>query len=116
MDNPNQRPLSSAERALLEHLLPEPHRSSILPRLSEYHVTPMDDGGMGSVRVVGATDRVLGTCVAECDAPDRDGTHLWIAINLDQHDELFEIDIWRVDFKPLQRFPPPELCRRLPPN
>ena len=109
-----ERPLSAAERALIEHLLREPHRTAIVPRLDVYRVVPMDDGGMGSVRVVGSEGRTLGTVAAECESYDIDGTPLSITVNLDQVGELFEIDIWRVDFKPLKRFPPPEHCIIVP--
>jgi hypothetical protein len=26
-----------------------------------------------------------------------------VALNVDQHGELFELDLWKVDFSPLQR-------------
>jgi hypothetical protein len=29
-----------------------------------------------------------------------------VALNLDEQGELYELDIWKMDFSPLQRIPP----------
>jgi hypothetical protein len=103
------RPLTSAERALLSHLLrDDPVGERIVSRLSEYRVAEMNDGGMGSVRTIGDHDRTIGRTAAEAACDDADHTPMSIVINLDQRDELFEIDIWRIDFRSLQRYPAPE--------
>ncbi len=68
----------------------------------------MNDGGMGSVRFVGGADRQFGGVIAEGNFRDEDGTQVTVAINVDQHGELYEIDIWKVDFSPVKRIPPVE--------
>ena len=39
---------------------------------------------------------------------DEDGILVSVSLNLDQQGEPFEIDMWKVDFSPLRRFPRPE--------
>lgn len=72
-------------------------------------VVDMKDGGMGSLRFVTATDgdskRRLGYVFAQGEFSDEDGVPVSFAINLDTHGRLFELDLWRVDFEPLKRFP-----------
>ena len=36
---------------------------------------------------------------------DADGVPVSAALNLDQDHHLFELDVWKVDFSPLQRWP-----------
>jgi hypothetical protein len=38
---------------------------------------------------------------------DEDDVPVSISLNLDEHGGLFEIDIWKVDFSPLRRYPSP---------
>lgn len=72
-------------------------------------VLPMADGGMGSVQFASNKDRPRRTRqVAHGVAADRDGVLLDMTVNLDQDGQLFELDIWRVDFAPIQRYPAPE--------
>jgi hypothetical protein len=66
-------------------------------------VEEMNDGGMGSLRFVGSADRRLGECVGEAEFDDADGVVVSVALNVDQRGELFELDVWKVDFSPLQR-------------
>jgi hypothetical protein len=66
-------------------------------------VEEMNDGGMGSLLFVGAPDRRFGRCIGEAEFDDADGVRVSVALNLDQRDELFELDLWKVDFSPLQR-------------
>jgi hypothetical protein len=69
-------------------------------------VEEMNDGGMGSLLFVGAKDRCFGKRLGSAEFNDVDGTLVSVALNVDQHGELFELDIWKVDFSPLQRFAP----------
>lgn len=69
----------------------------------------MSDGGMGSLRfpdpALGNTNRRLGDVFAQGEFDDRDGVAVSFAINMDVDGQLFELDLWRVDFEPLKRLP-----------
>lgn len=39
---------------------------------------------------------------------DDDGVSVIIELNVDERDKLFELDLWKVDFSPLRRYPNPE--------
>jgi hypothetical protein len=73
-------------------------------------VEEMEDGGMGSLRFAKTTDgnstRRLGEVFAQGEFNDEDGVPVSFTINLDCDGQLFELDLWRVDFEPLKRFPP----------
>jgi hypothetical protein len=66
----------------------------------------MKDGGMGSLRFVGTNDRRFGRRIGSAEFNDTDGTLVSVALNLDQYGELFELDLFKVDFSPLQRIAP----------
>jgi hypothetical protein len=67
----------------------------------------MPDGGMGSVRFVQEPpeQRIFGEQIAEGLFHDADGVPVSVALNIDQFDDLFELDLWKVDFSPLIRYP-----------
>lgn len=71
-------------------------------------VREMRDGGMGSLRFSGSDERRYGGTLAEAEFKDADGTAVSVALMLDEIGELFELDIWKVDFSPLIRVPPVE--------
>jgi hypothetical protein len=73
-------------------------------------VEDMSDGGMGSLRFRAADNRRrrFGRKIAEAEFADEDGTFVSAVMNLDEYGEVFELDIWRVDFSPLRRYPRPE--------
>jgi hypothetical protein len=104
------RPLQAEEAALVKKLLAGTPLGDELDRpLAEMLVTDMADGGMGSIQFC-ATDakrRLYGSTVREGSFLDQDGTLVWVALNLDQFGNLFELDIWKVDFSPLLRYPDP---------
>ena len=72
-------------------------------------VEEMADGGMGSLRFEsmssGSSTRRLGEVFAQGEFDDEDGIPVSFTINLDSEGRLFELDLWRVDFEPLKRFP-----------
>jgi hypothetical protein len=72
-------------------------------------VEEMSDGGMGSLRFPSDTgpdvERRLGEVLAQGEFADEDGVPVSFTINLDSKGRLFELDVWRVDFEPLKRFP-----------
>ncbi len=96
-----ERELTQPERALVTFLLASKHDSRLVTGLVE----EMADGGMGSLLFVGSKDRIYGSTLAEAEFRDDDGTPVIAAINLDSDGQLFELDIWKVDFSPLIRIP-----------
>ena len=73
----------------------------------------MNDGGMGSLRFVQnpTRERRFGKQIAEAHYTDSDGVAVLITINVDKHGDLFELDVWKVDYSPLKRWPKPEDLR-----
>jgi hypothetical protein len=71
-------------------------------------VEEMEDGGMGSLRITWQgedTARHFEHVLSTHTFLDSDGVEISIAINVDKHGDLFELDVWKVDFSPVKRFP-----------
>ena len=68
----------------------------------------MGDGGMGSLEFAGEEHRSLGSCLVEAGYVDCDGVPVNIALNSDKSGRLYELDMWKVDFAPLQEYPAAE--------
>ncbi len=75
--------------------------------LSAVLVEDMQDGGMGSIRFLTPchSARHFGRTIAQAEYIDEDGVLASIVINVDQENELYEVDFWKVDFSPLKRYP-----------
>jgi hypothetical protein len=106
------RSLSDQERSLIVALLTsksEPR--DLIESLDGLSVTEMNDGGMGSLllapRGKQTAPRSFGKELVVAAANDYDGVPLSIALNLDNHGNLYELDVWKVDFSPLQKLPDP---------
>jgi hypothetical protein len=110
------RPLSAREVALIEFIAADSIPSSMLAKLRDRSVMEMDDGGMGSLRFVGAADRRMGSTVGYAEFKDADGVSVSAALLLDQTGQLFELGIWKVDFRPLIRIPDATQFRAVPPG
>jgi hypothetical protein len=105
-EKPNGRGLREEEAQLIRLLLKgtwtqEKINSELLGSL----VYDMQDGGMGSIRFAGRPGRKMRREMAEAQYTDVDGIDVLITVNLDEDDHLFELDIWKVDFSPLRRYP-----------
>ncbi len=100
------RELRNEERELLRFLLaglwPE---EKINRTLDEARVEDMKDGGMGSIKFVGPSGRKMGKEILEAVWHDVDGVTVSISVNVDTCGELFELDLWKVDFSPLKKYP-----------
>jgi hypothetical protein len=76
---------------------------------SSVSVESLKDGGMGSIRFEienkDAKYRKFGKSVIEGEFDDLDGVLVSFAVNVDSDGQLFELDLWRVDFEPLLQFP-----------
>jgi hypothetical protein len=92
--------------------------NEVLRSLSERLVEDMKDGGMGSVRFKDSDNRErrLGKKIAEAEFRDQDGIPVSAVLNLDDKGQLFELDMWKVDFSALKRYPRPEELRLKQPN
>jgi hypothetical protein len=47
----------------------------------------------------------MGAQVANSEAVDVDGVPDLMTINIDKHERLFELDMWKFDYNPLVRWP-----------
>ena len=97
-------------RALLEHERPLAEflfeLACISVDLDAMRVQSMDDGGMGSLRIAPFhAGRRFGSCPAQCHFYDVNGVPITASLNLDQTGAPFEMDVWRVDFKPMRTWP-----------
>jgi len=80
---------------------------SYLSQLEYAQVFDMKDGGMGSIRFdsLDAHGRSVKCSLAKGKYIDQDGIEVLLDIYLDQFDKLFELDIWKVTFQPLVKYP-----------
>jgi len=104
------RRLRVEELALLRKLLANTRLEDTLDRqLSDVLVVDMSDGGMGSIRFYApeTKGRLYGSTIGEGTFLDQDGILVSVALNLDQFGNLFELDMWKVDFSPLLGYPDP---------
>ena len=77
-----------------------------MPLPKDLIVQPMSDGGMGSLAFAPlGTGRRFGSSAAECHFRDSDEVLVSAALYLDEAGAPFELDIWKVDFAPLHRWP-----------
>ena len=102
------RDLTESERRLITKILADSNcEQSVLNQLSSAQVIELNDGGMGSLRFAredGKKHR-LGKTVSQAEFVDEDGVTVSVTINLDEDGYLFELDVWKVDFSPLKRWP-----------
>jgi hypothetical protein len=103
------RRLSPKETKLLETLIKRAGLSNILVDWRGVFVKPMADGGMGSLYLyppeVPKEGRVFGRQASDVQFYDQDGTTVIASLYLDTNDQLFELDVWKVDFSPLKSLP-----------
>jgi hypothetical protein len=68
-------------------------------------VQPMSDGGMGSLTLfpngTDEKDRKFGKSISEHEFYDSDSVMVSVALYVDTNDQLYELDMWKVDFSPL---------------
>lgn len=112
------RTISDAEYLLITGLFVRLDMSPISFGLSrQLKVEELADGGMGSVRFIHPESpdeqRSLGQPVVEGEFQDTDGVVVSMAINVDKRNQLYEMDLWKVDFSPLRRYPDPSDVTRL---
>jgi len=108
------RQLLETERPIVEYLF---ELAGLSFDSSAFMVEPMADGGMGSLAIapIGSA-RQLGSSPAECHFFTDDGVPVSAVLNLDKDGMPFEIDVWRVDFKPVVAWPSRKDLVAGPPN
>ena len=117
LDHDRARPLRPGERQIVEAMLyGKCSRDDLVSTLDTCLVEDMQDGGMGSIRFLSMsqTRPRFGRAIAEAEYTDEDGALVSITVNVDGGGKLFELDVWKVDFSPLRRYPTPAELRITP--
>jgi hypothetical protein len=69
--------------------------------ITNIEVVELNDGGMGSLGIGKNYSNIsFGKQVAKYKFKDEDGVEVFFALNLDTNGELYEIDVWKIDFSP----------------
>lgn len=53
----------------------------------------------------GDKKRRMGKCLIDIQFYDEDNVPILVSLNSDEDGNLFELDIWRADFKPVVKYP-----------
>jgi len=104
----NLRTLRPEEKTLIEHMLHGiPQESGHRASLSSSLVEDLSDGGMGSIRFESKNpgERRFGEDLCQKKFLDSDGVLILATLSLDNFGQLFELDLWKVDFSPILQFP-----------
>lgn len=101
---------SAGEERLIRALIARSHDLRLPPDwLGKLRVKEMEDGGMGSLKLVSSKDeraaRSFGNTVAELQFSDADGVEVLVSLNVDKDGEPFELDVWKTDFGAVIRIP-----------
>lgn len=100
------RPLNTDEKRLVVALIKRAQLNLPSNWPNDARVTPMNDGGMGSLRFLPLTSgQRISRQVAELQFRDVDGVDVIASLSLDEAGQPFELDIWKVNFKPLIQIP-----------
>jgi hypothetical protein len=105
-----QRQIRQEEKDLIAFMiahLPEGKGNFVIPE----QVNELADGGMGSLQINerGAHYKDL----TQMEYTDVDGQKALITLTENGNGELFDLDIWKVDFSTLKKFPSLDKLRRL---
>ncbi|GAB4091549.1 DUF6984 family protein [Flaviaesturariibacter terrae] len=100
------RPIKPEERLLIEHLvsLAPGGRSYAIPG----EVENLGEGGLGGIQLSG---RGTPEDLVEASYRDEDGKSVLLTLTVNEHGELYDLDIWKMDFSPLLRYPTPDRVR-----
>lgn len=107
---------SPNERALIAALLKgKPETARFINTLDDILVKQMNDGAMGSLVLVPKNfenaERSFGRQLVLGEFTDSDGVPVSMAINADSQGQLYELDLWKVNFAPLLAWPDPASIR-----
>ncbi|WP_062053187.1 DUF6984 family protein [Aquimarina longa] len=102
-----ERALKIEEYQLLENMIKELNDYDF--NLDDLKVMNMLDGNMGSLYIVNPQksreEREMDKAIIEKQFYDTDNVPISVCLNIDTDGNLFELDIWRVDFNPIINFP-----------
>jgi hypothetical protein len=99
------RHIRDEESELIVSMLTKVGRHMNGDALRSAQVIDMKDGGMGSIRFISSEESKYASTLASAEYTDVDNVPVSITINSDQEGKLMELDIWKVDFSPLCRYP-----------
>ena len=108
------RTLKKEEKEILEKMLyTSQWKNRFSIDLDNIKVQNMDDGGMGSIKFISKLKisedkRVMKECISKNEFIDKDGILVQISLNIDNNDNLYELDFWKVNFSPINKYPKPE--------
>jgi hypothetical protein len=112
MKNLKIRKLNSEEINFISILIKKSTKENLkIIDLEKLYVSELEDGGMGSLRFlsnINNENRTMKSELIECFFNDLDGVKVSATINIDNYGELFELDIWKVNFNKLIRLPKDE--------
>ena len=100
-----RRLIKPEEKEIIKYLLahlPDKGHSYIIP----FQVTQLDDGGMGSIQL--SENSKHHNDLIQMEYVDIDGQKVFVTLTENEYGELFDLDIWKVDFSPLKQYPTPE--------
>ncbi|MDR6735821.1 DUF6984 family protein [Sphingobacterium sp. 2149] len=103
-----KRKLKPEEIKLIAYIIKDtPEGMRIINDLPNLYVEEMDDGGMGSLKVVveGEDNRRTGGILNDMEFHDVDGMILIVSVILDTKDNFYQLDIFKGDFSPLKKIP-----------
>ena len=106
MTTTKSRNIKEQEKVLITSILElanSTERISSIPQV----VYDFDDGGMGTIKLTNNPERIYGKDILQVNYIDSDTTPVIIVLTLDDKDELFELDFWKVNFEKLLRYPKP---------
>ena len=97
------------EFKLIEHLIEKASINLSSNWKDKLIVQSMDDGKMGSLHLYPDGNilkkRIFGKCVSEYQFNDVDGIIVIASLYVDNENDLFELDIWKTNYKPLKKLP-----------
>jgi len=109
MESNNTRRPTNLEIRLIEFLVQKALLNLPTDWSENLFVRSMDDGQMGSLCLFPSglekSDRSFGRQASEFKFKDKDGTYVIASLYLDKAGDLFELDLWKVDFSALISLP-----------
>ena len=104
------RPVTRVEYEIVAKLLGnKTHEKEAVEQLRDAEVRDMPDGGMGSIHFCSGSltskRRTFGKQIAEGAFWDADGTPVSVTLHVDNHGDLYELDVFKADGSPLIRYP-----------
>ena len=97
------RPIAEHERPLVEFML---SLANISCDIDSMQVSSMKDGDMGSLLFFPEDSRTrTATPSANATFSDADGMLVSVQLNVDQDGKPFELDLFKIDFSPLLKWP-----------